>query len=424
MYKYFARKQVVKMFLKGEVQYLRGLANKVLLISKMPDQNKKRKKWAIHNALMGKEYMAFVYPDGAWDELLPKSALQCKSKLGRSLEHQLLVKLIRNKYIPDDVPIDGNIKINKVIHNSMWGVQLMVTKQAEQSGAWHHDPIIEKPSDWKQLKQPEVEYDDVKTNKLYEASGDALSDILEPELVGVTNFSFHMMHWYCDYRGLNNMMMDLIDEPNMVQDTIRFFTEGVKSMLKQYEDLNLISLNNDDTFFYTGGLGYTDELPAAEFNPNRVRLCDVWAAAEAQEFSSISPAMHEEFILSYEREVLKPFGLTGHGCCDDLSKKLDGVLKINNIRRIAVCPWANISEFTPRLGRNYIMTWKPQPAFLANEVFDEQSVYDELKTGITKARGGVLELILRDTHTCHNDPNRFTKWVQLAYRAIQEIWVS
>ena len=89
------------------------------------------------------------------------------------------------------------------------------------------------------------------------------------------------------------MMMDLIDEPNMVQDTIRFFTEGVKSMLKQYEDLNLISLNNDDTFFYTGGLGYTDELPAAEFNPNRVRLCDVWAAAEAQEFSSISPAMHD-----------------------------------------------------------------------------------------------------------------------------------
>ena len=133
--------------------------------------------------------------------------------------------------------------------------------------------------------------------------------------------------------------------------------------------------------------------------------------------------MHEEFILSYEREVLKPFGLTGYGCCDDLSKKLDGVLKINNIRRIAVCPWADISEFTPRLGKNYIMTWKPQPAYLAHDVFDEQSVYEELKTGITKARGGVLELILRDTHTCRHDPNRFMKWIQLAYRAIQEAWV-
>ena len=34
---------------------------------------------------------------------------------------------------------------------------------------------------------------------------------------------------------------------------MRFFTDGVKSMLRQYEDQNLISLNNDRTFHYTGG---------------------------------------------------------------------------------------------------------------------------------------------------------------------------
>ena len=414
---------VVVVFLEEEVPYLRGLAKEVRDISQRPEQEEKRNKWKEHNSLKGKEPMVFVYPDGAWTELLPDSALRCKSELGRSLEHQLLVKLIRSKYVPDDVPIEGDIKFNKVIHNSMWGVSPHIIRPTENRGSWHCDPIIKKYSDWKQLKQPVVEYDDAGTKKIYEAVGNALGDILRPKQVGITDFGFHMMHWYCDYRELDNMMMDLMDEPEMVHDAIRFFTEGVKSMLKQYEQLNLISLNNDDTFFYTGGVGYTDELPAEGFDPGRVRLCNVWGAAEAQEFSCISPAMHEEFILSYEREILQPFGLTGYGCCDDLAKKLDGVLKINHIRRIAVCPWSDLSDFTPRLGRNYIMTWKPQPAFLAHDVFDEQGVYNELRTGITKARGGVLELILRDTHTCRQDPDRFTRWIQIARKAIDDAWV-
>jgi hypothetical protein len=277
-------------------------------------------------------------------------------------------------------------------------------------------------SDWDKLKTPIIEHDEEMSNNNYQVVGDALGDILTPKLIGITNFSFHMMHWYCDYRGLDNMMIDLIDNPEMVHSTIRFFTEGVKSMLRQYEQQNLISLNNDDTFFYTGGIGYTDELPKAGFNHECVRLCDVWGAAEAQEFSCISPSMHEEFILSYEREVLEPFGLTGYGCCDDLSKKLDGVLKIKNLRRVAICPWANISDFTERLGNKYIMTWKPQPAHLAYDTFEEQIIFNELKTGISKAKGGILELILRDTHTCKNEPERFTKWIYLARQAIDETW--
>ena len=132
--------------------------------------------------------------------------------------------------------------------------------------------------------------------------------------------------------------------------------------------------------------------------------------------------MHEEFVLQYERELLEPFGLNGYGCCDDLSGKLDGVLKIRNLRRVAVCPWADIAKFTPVLGKNYIMTWKPKPMPLAETEFRPEIVRAELEDGIRKARGGILELVLRDTHTCRNDPERFGQWVDIARRAIDECW--
>ena len=120
--------------------------------------------------------------------------------------------------------------------------------------------------------------------------------------------------------------------------------------------------------------------------------------------------------------LLEPFGLNGYGCCDDLSEKLDGVLKINNLRRVAVCPWADIAKFTPVLQKNYIMTWKPKPMPLAADTFDGEIVKKELENGLQKAKGGVIELILRDTHTCKNQPERFGEWVKIARQAIDTVW--
>lgn len=407
------------MITQKDSKLLRQLAMQVKDISILPEQAERREKWRLHNSLKSEVPVIFVDPDGAWRELLPLDSLTCETDFAKRIEYDLKMRIIRHQYLPDDVPIEARLQIQKVIRNSMWGVEPQRVKSHQASGAWHFKSIINEPSDWKQLKEPVVSYDEPETHKRYAAIQETLGDILPVELVGVTQFSFHMMHWYCDYRGLENMMTDLVLEPEMVHETIRFFTEGAKSMLHQYEKYNLISLNNDETFHYTGGVGYTDELPAPGFSPKRVRLCDVWGAAEAQEFSTVSPDMHEEFILSYERELLEYFGMNGYGCCDDLGKKLDGVLKIKNLRRVAISPWADISDFTSRLQKNYIMTWKPQPSYLAFDQMDEASIRNELSSGLKKSRGGIIELILRDTHTCRFDPKRFTRWIEIAKECIK-----
>ena len=133
-------------------------------------------------------------------------------------------------------------------------------------------PIIEEPADWKKLSSPVVTHDEAESQRRLDYITEAIGDLVPVSLVGVKDFDFHLLHWYCDYRGLDNMLFDLYDEPEMFHEVMRFFTDGVKSMLRQYEELNLISLNNDRTFHYTGGVGYTDDLPAPGFRPDRVRL--------------------------------------------------------------------------------------------------------------------------------------------------------
>ncbi|MBQ3153765.1 MAG: hypothetical protein IJB88_00895 [Clostridia bacterium] len=403
-------------------QILRALALQVKEIASDPRNNEEKVDfWKRHISLKGEKPPVFVHPDGAWAELLPQEALQCTGWTARLVEYELRKRLIRHQYIKDDVPITEVIDVPKAVDNSWWGV---APKRIPGStrGAYKTIPIIENPSDWKQLSMPVITHDEKRTESELDFFNDAIGDVLTIRSVGQTNFSFHLMNWYCAYRGLDNLLYDLYDEPEMIHEVMQFFVEGVKSMLAQYEKYNLLSLNNNQVFHYTGGVGCTDELPAPGFDPDRVRLCDLWGAAEAQEFAQISPEMHEEFVLQYEREILAPFGLNGYGCCDDLSEKLDGVLKINNLRRVAVCPWADIAKFTPVLQKNYIMTWKPKPMPLAADTFDGEIVKKELENGLQKAKGGVIELILRDTHTCKNQPERFGEWVKIARQAIDTVW--
>ncbi|NLZ35870.1 MAG: hypothetical protein GX897_00115 [Clostridiales bacterium] len=408
--------------LREDKKILRSLVSELIPIAEIPENNTdKIEKWKKHIRLEGEKPMVFVFPDGSWDELLPYGSLRCANPAARTLEYELRKRLIRHKYIRDDVPITADVEVPKAIRNTMWGVAPK-QERVPGRGAYRMVSIIEKPSDWKQLSAPVITHDEKQSEADFDFIRDAVGDLTPVQLVGRKKFNFHMMHWYCDYRGLDNLLYDLYDEPEMVHDVMRFFADGIKSMLRQYEEQNLISLNNDRTFHFTGGVGYTDLLPQPDYEPDRIRLCDVWGAAEAQEFAQISPEMHEEFVLQYEREILEPFGLNGYGCCDDLSEKLDGVLKIRNLRRVAVCPWADIAKFVPVLGKNYIMTWKPMPMPLAGDEFDTELVRKELENGIRKARGGVLELILRDTHTCRNKPERFGQWVEIARRAIDECW--
>jgi len=125
--------------------------------------------------------------------------------------------------------------------------------------------------------------------------------------------------------------------------------------------------------------------------------------------------MHAEFILQYERQLLDPFGLTGYGCCEDLTRKLGDVFTLPNIRRISISPFADVDKCAPQLKGNYIFSWKPNPSHLVGK-FDEERLYTYIHgaVAVMQEQGCVPEMVLKDTHTCEHHPERFDRWLAIA----------
>jgi len=395
-----------------------------LRYSQDPRNERLREMWREHTSMRGKWPPIFVAPQGSWIDILPDAMLRCEDAAARFLERELRQRTIHAEFIRDDRPIEPSVLIARTdipIHAD-WGLPLERVQSHADRGAWAYKPVVLHSSDWKALKMPRLNMDDSGTRAYFEAVREAIGDILSVEFTGIRNFSFHMMHLYCDFRGLENMMIDLCDEPGMVHDVISFFTEGYLHLLREADAAGLIALNNDSHEHYTGGLGYTYDLPPKGYDPSHIHPGDVWGAAEAQEFALVSPDMHEEFILQYERKILEKFGLNGYGCCDDLTDKLIYVKKIKNLRRVGICPWADIEKCADQLKKDYIMTWKPQPAYLSSMVYNEQFVEDYLTESLQQGKHGYMEIVLRDTHTCRGELDRFAKFVASARRAIDIVY--
>jgi hypothetical protein len=282
--------------------------------------------------------------------------------------------------------------------------------------------VILARSDLEKLRFPHIEHDEAETRKRLEIAEQLFGDILEIKLKGVAHMSYHLMNEYTGLRGLEQVMIDMIEAPEMLHDAMGFLTKGHRRILDQCVEQNLLSANNDSTYNSTGGNGYTDDLPAPGYDPDRVRPSDLWASAEAQEMAQVSPRMHDEFILQYEKRLLDPFGLTGYGCCEDLSGKLDAVLAIPHIRRISISPFAEVERSTEKLGNRAILSWKPQPAHLIGK-FNETRIREYLRNTIELARRNdcVLEIILKDTHTCEHQPERFDRWLETARQEIARV---
>lgn len=274
---------------------LRELAQQVADIAALPIQEERRKLWKRHNSLRPMLPMILVFPEGAWEELLPEHVLVCEGEDARQIEHTLRRRIYYHEHFQDDTVIEKEWIVKKVIHDSGWGLETRHIPSPTERGAWKFDPVLTEPSDIKKLRVPEITYDERATLQLLEQAQDLFGDILDVALKGIGHIGYHVMEQYTKWRGLEETMLDFYLQPHMVHDVLAFLEAGHRRILQQYIDQNLLSLNNDNTYQNSGGNGYTDELPQADFDPESVRPCDLWVSAEAQELAQVGPKQHAEF---------------------------------------------------------------------------------------------------------------------------------
>jgi hypothetical protein len=247
-----------------------------------------------------------------------------------------------------------------------------------------------------------------------------LGDILPVKQVGIKGSWFapwdELIRWW----GVEEAMLDLTERPEMVSAIFERLVEAYLCQLDQWEALNLLSLNNDNTRVGSGGYAYTDELPAAGFDPNRVRAKDLWGCATAQIFGSVSPKMHWEFALQYEMRWLERWGLTYYGCCEPLDAKMGILRRIPNLRKVSMSPWINIDRAVKTVGTDYVMSRKPNPAVVAADDWVPEVARQQLTEFLEKTRGCHIEIILKDISTVRYKPQRLWEWEKIVMALAQQ----
>ncbi len=213
---------------------------------------------------------------------------------------------------------------------------------------------------------------------------------------------------------MSSLLLDLTDRPQFMLRIMEKLTEVHLHTLRQMEELDLLE---PYPLYVHCTPACTYELPSADMKSTGVvRARDVWGRYAAQIFAAVSPAMHEEFDLTYARRITRECGLLYYGCCEPLDGKIDRLRPFENLRKISITPWANVDRAAESIGGDYVLSYKPNPAFVAVDTFDEEPVRREIARVLAacKRSGCTCELILKDISTVRNHPGNLVLWERAA----------
>ncbi|HQK95512.1 MAG TPA: hypothetical protein PLD23_18590 [Armatimonadota bacterium] len=397
-------------------QVLRDLAHRVAEMAATPEHQGRPELWYAQNRLKPIRPLVFCSPEGSWPELIPDSDMRCEDADARGIEWGLRMRLYAAEHFHDDQVCDNHFRVGPAVSSTGWGVGPEYVHPEAARGAYVWDPPVKQREDIDRIQTPKSTHDSEATARALAFHQDLFGDILEVYVHGTFWWGLGLIDEWTFLRGIQQTYLDMTDDPELVHAGMRRLMEGRLAWLRELETLGVLSLNNGNSYVGSGGFGFSDQLPADDFSGS-VRLKDLWGFCEAQTMSEVSPAMHEEFVLEYQLPILELFGLNCYGCCEPLHRKLDLLLRrVPRLRRVSISPWADKRVSAEALEDRVIFSWKPNPAALAAVEFDPEWVRRDIRetVEICRANGCVLEIIIKDTHTCNHQPKRFDDWTRIA----------
>jgi len=250
---------------------------------------------------------------------------------------------------------------------------------------------------------------------------EVFAGLMDVEVVGWGALGFNIWDSIAVYRGVDNLLLDLAERPDFMHKVARRFMEIGQAQFKQLEEQGLLDSRH---YLLHCTPACARELPAADFT-SHFRAKDVWGRCAAQIFSSVSPAMHDEFDLAYNQELFKDCGLLYYGCCEPMDRKIDILRKrFKNLRKISITPWADTRRAAEAIGRDYVMAAKPNPAFVATTTFNPEPVKEEIARycEACRAYGATVEFVLKDISTIANNPENLTRWAETVNATIDKYY--
>ena len=401
--------------------YLGELGKKVAEIAALPVQQEKKKLWTANNDL--KPVRPMVHMDQLpWHEINRSEEMKknYEDPFLSSVEESLLKILYRWKHFPCDMVVENRIDIPKTVRNLDYGMHITEeTRMIDvENDIYSHkyEDQIGTPEQLAALRPDKIEVDPELDKRHLEICSDIFNGIIPVRLEGV---QIHSGLWdrIAQMRSVEKILWDIVDRPEFIVDIVKKFVDMTMSSVRQCEELGLL----DAKLQYVHCTGaYTNDLPQADYNEGKTRAKDCWSFGMAQLFATVSPAMHEEFEIDLVKPLYEMFGLMYYGCCEPLEKKIGIIRKIKNVRKISTSPWANIDESADNMGRDYVLSLKSNPAFIAAGV-NEKEVRAQIEKALKacKRSGGPLEIILKDVSTVSSKLESLDRWNKIAMEMVQ-----
>ncbi len=403
-----------------DVAVLRDLATRYAQVAADSVQDQRRRRWRALNSLEPVVPPIYLRGGNCWDEVPGLNDRLCADDLLAGIERRLR-RLLYWASLNDDSVFEPWLTVGAVRGKGGWGLEPDSTPPAEPGGAWKHTPPIRQEADIAKLVMPRHEIDEPATARRAQRVRDAIGNILPIHVdrgPAWRMWSGDLATLLGHMRGIENFMMDMMDRPAWLHELMAFFRDGVLASHDQAEqagDWSLCEHQNQ-------AMPYSRELPAPALDTYGAKRSQLWGYGAAQEFTLISPAMHEEFLLNYQRPILDKFGLVAYGCCEDLTRKIDMLRTIPNLRRIAVAPVADVRSCAEQIGGDYVMSYRPNPAQMVCCGFDEDRIREVVGRDLEFCRGQCVDITLKDVHTVQHEPQRLAQWVRIVREVIDQVW--
>lgn len=406
----------------NDIQILRDLATKYLEIASLPIMQERRELWSRHNSLKSTRplVLATYGMYNVWcRDIFNDSKMECIDPFYREFERWFKMHIFHHSY-NDDFVFEPWVSVGAV--NIEEG-ELLYGVDAEyqffgQGSTFTWDPPIKEWSDLDKIKPLKHKINEKATQQRYEMLENAIGDIITVDRARGSAFRYFRADISTNIvrlRGLEQLMIDMYESPKELHQMLSIMQKAIleaQDTAEKNGDYSLSNHENQDSV-------YSEELEWPKPNSGPRKRKDLWYYCAAQEFTLISPDMHDEFMLQYQLPIVEKWGLSAYGCCEDLTRKIDILRKIKNLRQIAVAPTANVAKCAEQIGKDYVISWRPNPSDMICMDFNKSKIKQILKDNIATLKGTNFHIHLKDIETVQGEYNRFSDWVQLVRDEIE-----